>query len=137
MSKVSKLSKFFKKCWVLKYSNSDFDKILKQVIINADYDYIELRIWSAELYLLSEIEYVLIYSDNKYSTVKINKSNCIKILEPTLYENIRLFEMKMFSDEQILFDISSDNYGEHTSITVGKTISKDQMDQILNSIKNR
>ena len=104
-------------------------------MINADYDYIELRIWSAELYLLSNMEYVSIFNDNQFSTVKMNKSDCIKILEPTLYENIRLFEMKMFSDEQLLFDISSDNYGEYTSIAVGKTISKDQMDQILNSIK--
>ena len=128
-------SQFSKNRWFFTYANADFDDILKQIMINADYDYIELRIWSAELYLLSNMEYVSIFNDNQFSTVKMNKSDCIKILEPTLYENIRLFKMKMFSDEQLLFDISSDNYGEYTSIAVGKTISKDQMDHILNSIK--
>lgn len=130
MLKISKLSKFCKKRWFI-YSNSDFDEIFKIIIVNLDYDYIELRIWSAELHLFSNIEHVLIYNDNKFSTIKINKSNCIKILEPTIYEEIRLFEIKIFNNGQKLFDISSDNYGEHTSITMDKTVSEENINKLL------
>ena len=121
-----------RKCF-LKYSNSEFDKILKQIFINVDYDYIELQIWTAEMYLFNNIEYTLLSSENNFSIIKINKFNSINILEPTVYEKIRFFKIKIFSNEDKLFDISSDNYGEYTSITFSKTISKEDLDQILNN----
>lgn len=129
--KVSKLSKLCKKHWVIKYSNSDFDEILKLMIINLDYDYIKLQIWSAELYLFSNTEYVLLYNDNKFSIIEINRLNSIKILEPIIYEQIRFFEIKIFNNGQNLFDISYDNYGEHTSITIDKTINEEMLYKLL------
>ena len=39
---ISKFSKFNKKNWDLKYSNSEFDKILELIIRNLEYEYIEM-----------------------------------------------------------------------------------------------
>ena len=94
--KVSKLSKWDKKHWIFKYSNSDFDEIINLIINNLDYDYIELLIWSAELYLFNDIDYILLNDNRKFSTIKIDKSNSIKILEPSIYDEIRHFEIKIF-----------------------------------------
>ena len=134
--KISKLSKLCKKRWFI-YSNSDFDEILKMMIINLDYDYIELRIWSAELWLFYNIEYTLLYNDYKFAIIKINKLNSIMILEPTIYEAIRLFEIKIFNNGQNLFDISSDNYGEYTSITMDKTVSEENINKLLDIIDKK
>ena len=71
--KVSKLSKWDKKHWIFKYSNSDFDEIINLIINNLDYDYIELLIWSAELYLFNDIDYILLNDNKKFSTIKIDK----------------------------------------------------------------
>ena len=96
--KVSKLSKWDKKHWIFKYSNSDFDEIINLIINNLDYDYIELLIWSAELYLFNDIDYILLNDNRKFSTIKIDKSNSIKILEPSIYDEIRHFEIKIFNE---------------------------------------
>ena len=134
MLKVSKLCKLCKKRWLFKYSNSDFDEILKRMIANLDYDYIELQIWTAELYLFHNMEYRLLYNDNKFSVIIMNKSNSIKILEPTIYEEIRLFRMKILKNGQSFFEISSDNYGEHTSITMDKTVNEEMLYKLLDSV---
>ena len=68
--KVSKLSKWDKKHWIFKYSNSDFDEIINLIINNLDYDYIELLIWSAELYLFNDIDYILLVFMMKLDTLK-------------------------------------------------------------------
>ena len=107
------------------------------MIINLDYDYIELRIWSAELWLFYNIEYTLLYNDYKFAIIKINKLNSIMILEPTIYEAIRLFEIKIFNNGQNLFDISSDNYGEYTSITMDKTVSEENINKLLDIIDKK
>jgi len=133
MLKISKLSKLCKKRWFI-YANSDFDEILKMMIINLDYDYIELRIWNAELYLFNNIEYTLLYNDYKFATIKISKLNSIMILEPTIYEAIRLFEIKIFNNEQKMFVISSDNYGEYTSITMDKSINEEILCKLFGNI---
>ena len=91
--KVSKLSKWDKKHWIFKYSNSDFDEI-----------------------------------------IKIDKSNSIKILEPSIYDEIRHFEIKIFNENNKLFYLVSDNYGEYTSINMDKTIDEEKLTQILDSI---
>lgn len=132
--KLSKLSKLNKKYWNFKYSNLNFDEIINLIINNLDYDYIELLIWSFELYLFNDINYILLNDDSKYSTIKLDKSNSIKILEPSIYESIRLFEIKMFNGNNKLFNIVSDNYGEYTSITMDKTIDEESLMQILDSV---
>lgn len=132
--KLSKLSKLNKKYWNFKYSNLNFDEIINLIINNLDYDYIELLIWSFELYLFNDIDYILLNDDSKYSTIKLDKSNSIKILEPSIYESIRLFEIKMFNGNNKLFNIVSDNYGEYTSITMDKTIDEENIMQILDSV---
>ena len=120
--------------WNFKYSNLKFDEIINLIINNLDYDYIELLIWSSELYLFNDIDYILLNDDSKYSTIKLDKSNSIKILEPNIYESIRLFEIKIFNENNKLFNIVSDNYGEYTSITMDKTIDEKRLVQILDSI---
>ena len=120
--------------WNFKYSNLKFDEIINLIINNLDYDYIELLIWSSELYLFNDIDYTLLNDDSKYSTIKLDKSNSIKILEPNIYESIRLFEIKIFNENNKLFNIVSDNYGEYTSITMDKTIDEKRLVQILDSI---
>ena len=132
--KLSKLSKLNKKYWNFKYSNLNFDEIINLIINNLDYDYIELLIWSFELYLFNDIDYILLNDDSKYSTIKLDKSNSIKILELSIYESIRLFEIKMFNGNNKLFNIVSDNYGEYTSITMDKTIDEENIMQILDSV---
>ena len=132
--KVSKLSKLNKKYWNFKYSNIDFDEILSLIINNLDYDYIELLIWSVVLYLFNDIDYVSLNHNSKYSTIKLDKSNSIKILEPNIYESIRLFEIKIFNENNKIFNIVSENYGEYTSITMDKTIDEERLMQILESI---
>ena len=132
--KLSKLSKLNKKYWNFKYSNLNFDEIINLIINNLDYDYIELLIWSFELYLFNDIDYILLNDDSKYSTIKLDKSNSIKILELSIYESIRLFEIKMFNGNNKLFNIVSDNYGEYTSITMDKTIDEESLMQILDSV---
>lgn len=132
--KVSKLSKLNKKHWNFKYSNINFDEILNLIISNLDYDYVEMLIWSSELYLFNGIDYILLNDNSKYSTIKLDKSNSIKILDPNIYESIRLFEIKIFNENNKLFNIVSDNYGEHTSITMAKTIDEKKLVQILDSI---
>ena len=120
--------------WNFKYSNLKFDEIINLIINNLDYDYIELLIWSSELYLFNDIDYILLNDDSKYSTIKLDKSNSIKILEPNIYESIRLFEIKIFNENNKLFNIVSDNYGEYTSITMDKTIDEKRLVQILDGI---
>ncbi len=132
--KVSKLSKLNKKHWNFKYSNINFDEILNLIISNLDYDYVEMLIWSSELYLFNGIDYILLNDNSKYSTIKLDKSNSIKILDPNIYESIRLFEIKIFNENNKLFNIVSDNYGEYTSITMDKTIDEKKLVQILDSI---
>lgn len=132
--KVSKLSKWDEKHWIFKYSNSDFDEIINLIINNLDYDYIELLIWSAELYLFNDIDYILLNDDRKFSTIKIDKSNSIKILKPSIYDEIRNFEIKIFNENNKLFYLVSDNYGEYTSINMDKTIDEEKLTQILDSI---
>lgn len=134
MLKVSKSNNFFKKRWIFEYKNLDFDEIINAILNNAKYDYIVLSIWSYELYLFCDIEHELIYDDNKFSIIKLDKSNSIKILEPTIYEEIRHFEIRMFNNGQKLFEISSDNYGESTSITMDKTVKEETLLQVLKDI---
>ena len=69
--KVSKLSKWDKKHWIFKYSNSDFDEIINLIINNLDYDYIELLIWSAELYLFNDIDYILLNDNRKFFFISL------------------------------------------------------------------
>lgn len=132
--KVAKVSKLNKKKWFFKYSNNDFDEIVNLIISNLDYDYIELLIWSAELYLFYDIEYDMLFDDGKFSTIKLDKANSIKILEPSIYEEIRFFEIQIFNVNERIFNISSDNYGEYTSITMKKTIDEEKLHQLLEYI---
>ena len=132
--KVSKLSKLNKKHWCFKYSNLNFDEIISLMINNLDYDYIELLICSFELYLFNDIDYILLDDNRKFSTIKIDKSNSIKILEPSIYDEIRHFEIKIFNENNKLFYLVSDNYGEYTSINMDKTIDEEKLTQILDSI---
>lgn len=131
---VSKLSRLNRKHWFFKYSNLDFDEILNLIIHNLDYDYIELSIWSFQLDLFNNIKYDFLKPSDRLSTIKLDKSNSLKILDPATYENIRLFEIKMFKGSEKLFDISSDNYGEYTSITMDKNICEGRLFQLLNVI---
>ncbi len=132
--KVSKLSKLNKKHWIFVYSNLDFDKILSLIFNKLEYDYIELLIWSFQLDLFNDIEYNLLNNNNKFLAIKLDKSNSIKILEPNIYEQIRLFEINIFNGNEKLFNIRSDNYGEYTSITMDKTVDGERLSQLLNNI---
>ena len=58
----------------------------------------------------------------------------INILEPSIYDEIRHFEIKIFNENNKLFYLVSDNYGEYTSINMDKTIDKEKLTQILDSI---
>ena len=129
--KISKLGKLSKKGYIIKYSNWDFDEIFKIMITNLDFNYIKLQIWSKELYLFCDIEYALLCSDSKFTFIEINKSNSIKILKPSVYEQLRFFEIKIFNNEQNLFTISYDNYGEYTSIAASEKID-DKMHKLNN-----
>ena len=99
-----------------------------------EYDYIVLLIWTLELKLFNNIEYELLSKNNRFSTIKIVKPNSIMILEPDIYENIRLFEIEIFTGNKKLFNIFSDNYGEYTSITMDKIISEDKALEMLEYI---
>lgn len=131
---VSKLSKLNRKCWNFKYSNSNFDEILSLIISKLEYDYIELLIWSFQICLFNNVEYNLLNNDHKFSTIKLDKFNSIKILDPDIYEEIRFFEINMFNGTDKLFNIKSDNYGENTLITMGKTIDEKRLYQLLDNI---
>ena len=131
---ISKFSKFNKKNWDLKYSNSEFDKILELIIRNLEYEYIEMLIWSFQLNLFNDIKYKILDMDGKFSVIKLDKVNSIKILNQDIYDEIRYFEIYTYNKDEKLFSLISDNYGEHTSITIGKNISKDMLDKMMNAI---
>ena len=149
--KISKLSKFDKYHWESKplknsilskfskkadfiYKNEDFDEVLSLILTKLEYDYIELSIWSFQLDLFSNIEYNHINNRDRFSIITLDKSNSIKILNPRIYEEIRLFEINVFNGNEKLLNIKSDNYGEHTSITVDKSISKERLLLLLNNV---
>ena len=117
---ISKFSKFNKKNWDLKYSNSEFDKILELIIRNLEYEYVEMLIWSFQLNLFNDIKYTILDMDGKFSVIKLDKVNSIKIYT--------------YNKDEKLFSLISDNYGEYTSITIGKNISKDMLDKMMNAI---
>ncbi len=135
--KISRLSKLNKKYWIFRYSNSDFDEILSLILNKLEYDYIELLIWSFQLNLFNDIEYTLLNNNNRFLTIKLDKLNSIKILNPYIYEEIRLFEINMFNTTEKLFKITSDNYGEYTSIIMDKTIDKKRLSRLLDKISRQ
>lgn len=119
---ISKFSKYNKKNWDLKYSNFEFDKIL------------ELIIWTFQLNLFNDIKYTILDMDGKFSVIKLDKVNSIKILNQDIYDEIRYFEIYTYNKDEKLFSLISDNYGEYTSITIGKNISKDKLDKMMDAI---
>lgn len=131
---ISKLSKFSKKQWVFKYKNENFDDILVSILKKLKYDYIELTIYSFEVYLFKEIDYKRIANNPKFSTLMLSKNSSIEFTNPKIFDEIRLFEMNIFCNDEKLFNIKSDNYGEYTSIDMAKTISEERLLKMLEDI---
>ena len=132
--KISKLSKFSKKYWDFIYKNEDFDNILNLVLNRMSYDYIELTLWSFETNLLNTIEYTCLVNGKRFSILMLDKTNSIKLMNPKIFDNIRLFEIVIYCDNSKFFKFTSDNYGEYTSITMDKHVEEDQISKLLMDI---
>ena len=138
--KISRLSKFGKYYWECKplkismlgkcskknvgfvYKNEDFVDILNLVLNNMSYDYIELTIWSFQTNLLDTIEYTCLANEKNFTTLILDKDNIIKLMNPHIYDEIRLCNINIYCDNEKFFGFSSDNYGEHTSIIIKKIL---------------
>ena len=132
--KISRLSKFSKKYWNFIYKNEDFDNILNLVLNKMSYDYIELTLWSFETNLLNTIEYTCIVNGKRFSTLMLDKANSIKLMNQKIYDDIRLFEIVVYCDNEKFFRFTSDNYGEHTSITMEKNVEEERISRLLSYI---
>ena len=132
--KISMLDKFSKKNVDFIYKNEDFVDILDLVLNNMSYDYIELTIWSFETNLLDTIEYASLVNKKPFSTLILDKANSIKLMNPKIYDDIRLFKINIYCDNEKFFRFTSDNYGEHTSITMKKNIDEQKLFQLLDDI---
>lgn len=130
--KISMLSKFSKKHVDFIYKNEDFYDILSLVLNKMSYDYIELTIWSCETNLLDTIEYTSLVNENRFSTLVLDKANSIKLMNPKIYDSIRLCNINICRDNEKFFRFTSDNYGEHTSISIKKNI--DEQKHLLDEI---
>lgn len=129
--RISKLSKFSKKHWDFIYKNEDFDDILNLVLNKMNYDYIELTLWSFQINLLNTIEYTCLVNGKRFSTLMLDKVNSINLMNPKLFDDIRLFEIVIYCGNEKFFRFTSDNYGEHTSITMEKSVEESELSRLL------
>ena len=131
---ISKTSRIYKNQWLFEYNKKNFDHIVRLILNKMKYDYIELTIWSFQLDLLIGIDYELLVDNKKFSTLILTRNSSIQFTNPNLYDEIRLFEIIMYCNEEKLFKINSDNYGEYTSISMDKTIDKEIILELLDNI---
>lgn len=132
--KISRLCEFNKKHCDFIYKNEDFDDILNLVLNKMSYDHIELTIWSYQTNLLDTIEYTCLANDKRFATLILDKDNITKFINSKVYDDIRLFEINIYYDNEKFFRFTSDNYGEHTSITIKKNIAEQELLKLLNDI---
>lgn len=132
--KISRLSKFCKKYWIFKYSNKNFDNILRLILNKMEYNHVELTIWSFQVNLFDTIEHKRLVDGKKFSTVILDKTNSIKFMDSDIYDEIRFFEINIYCNNERFFNINSDNYGEYTSITMDKNIDEDKLLKLLDEI---
>lgn len=127
---ISKPSRFCGKrdC---RYLNQDFDDILSLILNRMNYDHIELTLWPHEMGFLSTIEFEHLVGGNRFSAIKLDKNNSIKLMEQKIYENLRFFEINLYCGNKKFFRITSDNYGEHTSITIEKSVKENEISALL------
>lgn len=131
---VSRLSKFYKKQWLFKYKNENFDEIVKLIFNKMKYDFIELTIWTFEVDLIKEIDYKLLANNQKFSTLLLTKNSSIEFINSNIYDEIRLYKIDIYCSNEKFFRIESDNYGEYTSITMDKTIDEERLFKLLDNI---
>lgn len=132
--KISMLGKFSKKNVSFIYKNEDFYDILNLVLNNMSYDYIKLTIWSFQTDLLDTIEYTCLANEKRFATLILDKANSIKLMNPKIYDDLRLCNIHIYCDHEQFFRFTSDNYGEHTSITIKKVIDEQKLFQLLDDI---
>ena len=133
---ISRMSKHSKKHWYFKYSNENFDEIIKLIFYKMQYDYIALTIWPFQMDLFKDFEYKYLVDDKRFSTIIFNKTYSIKFIDSEFYDEIRMFEINIYYNNKKLFNIESDNYGEYTSIRMNKVIEEDELLQMLDEIFN-
>lgn len=129
--KISKLSEFSKKYWDFVYKNEDFDDILNLVLNKMNYDHIELTLWSFQTKLLNTIEHTRLVNKKRFSTLRLDKVNSIKLMNSKVFNEIRLFEIVVCCGNENFFRFTSDNYGEHTSITMNKSVEISEVSKLL------
>ena len=132
---ISKLSRLSKNQWVFKYKNENFEDIVRLLLSKMEYDYIELTIWTFQVDLFKEIDHEVMAGNSSFSMLKLSKESSIKFSNPNILdEEIRFFEMNIYCNNEIFFKLTSDNYGEYTTINMGKTIDKEGLLEILNNV---
>lgn len=133
--KIQKLlSSLDKNYWHLKYSNEFFREIIKKIMEKTDFEHIEIFCWTKEISLFSWIEYEKAKENNKFTTLKMDKENSIRFIYSDIFHKLRLFEFNIFSKGSKVFNITSDNYGEHTTIKISKFIEENSLLKILDNI---
>lgn len=132
--KISLLSKLSRKEWLLKYNNSDFEKILVSILRLVDYDYAQITVWSSQADLFNINDSIIISERKKYSTFKLKKSKCVSFIDEQFLEKIRLFKIVLKDKNNNTFIFDSDNYGEYTSIRVPKSIHEKELKLILSRL---
>lgn len=133
--KIAKLSSNLdKNNWHFKYSNEFFQKIITTIIENIDFEHIEIMCWSNEISLFSSLKYEQSQENKKFTTIKMDKENCVRFIDSDIFHELRLFELNIFSKAIKLFSITSDNYGEHTSIKISKLIEENSLLKLLAKI---